>query len=338
MLQPDVSISDRPRRTLLSLLRECAKRGGHLGQLAYRTRVLGERYVDKRIYDYRLLLDSRDPGISRQLLRHGAREPEQKFIIEHELTPGMTVLDLGANVGYYTVMMANRVGAAGRVYAVEPEVRNFGLLVRNVLLNELRNVHVENIAIADVDGVKELLLTAQSNWHSFHRPQLDAGVAWLDKYRRKIIGSSQVHTHGLQTYLAGKPPLDLLRMDLEGYEVEILRSINALPLAATRRLHILFETHPEFYAGGEHMRSVLESLCKEHGFRVKYVVSDYQFGCRRHTGIEPAAHIFARRGYGAAHIVRQFRSRAIYAGVRNDDAIDLICRSESVNAALLAPS
>lgn len=179
MLQPDVSISDRPRRTLLSLLRECAKRGGHLGQLAYRTRVLGERYVDKRIYDYRLLLDSRDPGISRQLLRHGAREPEQKFIIEHELTPGMTVLDLGANVGYYTVMMANRVGAAGRVYAVEPEVRNFGLLVRNVLLNELRNVHVENIAIADVDGVKELLLTAQSNWHSFHRPQLTVQGTWI---------------------------------------------------------------------------------------------------------------------------------------------------------------
>lgn len=59
MLQPDAStrLSDWPRRTLLSLLRECAQRGGHLGQLAYRTRVLGERYIDKRIYDYRLMLD-----------------------------------------------------------------------------------------------------------------------------------------------------------------------------------------------------------------------------------------------------------------------------------------
>jgi hypothetical protein len=47
--------------------------------------------------------------------------------------------------------------------------------------------------------------------------------------------------------------------------------------------------------------------------------------------------VFARRGYGPAHIVKQFRKRAIYARLRTADAIELICSSEYVNAALLAP-
>ena len=89
------------------------------------------------------MLDSDDPGISRQLLRYGAREPEQKFIIESTLKPGMVAFDLGANLGYYTVMMARLAGERGRVYAVEPFPDNFRLLGENVRRNRLKNVQLE---------------------------------------------------------------------------------------------------------------------------------------------------------------------------------------------------
>ena len=135
-------------RSVLELLSELAQRGGHQGYRALQRHVLGRRFIEKRIYDYILVLDSDDPGISSQLLRRGAREPEQKFIIESTLKPGMVAFDLGANVGYYTIMMARLVGDSGRVYAVEPFPDNFRLLGENIRRNGLKHVQTENVAIA----------------------------------------------------------------------------------------------------------------------------------------------------------------------------------------------
>jgi FkbM family methyltransferase len=320
-----------------SILRRAAGRGGRYARLLWRRHLLGQRYVEQRVHNYRMMLDSRDPGLSRQLLLSGVRELEQKFILESELRRGMTVFDLGANLGYYTVMMAGLVGPEGRVYAVEPVESNFSLLEQNTRLNRLQNVHAQRLAIADVDGAKALHLTPQSNWHSFHRPDVDASIAWLRKYERKVIAEHSVPTRTLSTYLSDKPQIDLMRMDIEGYEIEILRSLRSLPRAATERLHVLFETHPEFYGEGDEMYSVLDALRREHALAVKYLVSDFQWGSRRYPAIEPAERIFARRGYRSGHIVKAFRNRAIYAGIAQPDAIDLICRCECVNAALLAP-
>lgn len=315
-------------RPLAQLLRDAARRGGNLGLLAWQRHVLGRRIFEKRVYDYRLLLDADDPGISRQLIRLGERELEQKFILEHELKPGMRTLDLGANIGYYTVMMARLVGPAGRVYAVEPHPRNFELLRRNVSRNRIaERTELQQVAIASGDGERPLLVSEKSNWHSFHPPAVDASVPWRRKYRRTMIGSIPVTTRSLGAYLAERSPVDLLRMDLEGYEVEILKSVLGLPASLSRELRILFETHPEFYhPRSNDLRPVLEALCHD-GYTIKYVVSDF---------FQEGKALFARYGYGAEHVVEQFRARAIYTGLATSHAIDLICTSEYVHAAFLA--
>jgi hypothetical protein len=74
-----------------------------------------------------------------------------------------------------------------------------------------------------------------------------------------------------------------------------------------------------------------------HGFRVTHLVSDFHFGARQYDKIEAEEEVFRRRGYDTRYIVRQFRNRAIYAGLGLEDAIDLICESECVHAALLTP-
>jgi FkbM family methyltransferase len=323
-------------RSAAQLLSEIAQRGCHAIYRALQRHVLGRRFIAKRIYGYVLVLDSDDPGISSQLLRRGAREPEQKFIIESTVKPGMVAFDLGANIGYYTIMMARLVGDSGRVYAVEPFPGNFRLLGENIRRNRLKNVQIENVAIGPEDGEQQLMIAEKSNWHSLHVPRLNPDIPWHAKYARAITGSMPVKTRSLQTYLTDKEPIDLLRMDLEGYEVEILRSVASLPRAQTSRLRILFETHPEFYDPVRNdMRSVLEQLCSRHAFRIEYL--DYHYGWRGAPDIESGQNVFARCGYGPAHIVKQFRKRAIYAGLRTADAIELICSSEYVNAALLAP-
>jgi FkbM family methyltransferase len=296
--------------------------------LAWQRHVLGRRIFEKRIYDYRLFLDADDPGISRQLIRLGEREPEQKFILERELEPGMQVLDLGANIGYYTVMMARLVGPQGRVYAVEPFPDNFDLLSRNVSHNGIAGcTELQQIAIARDDGEKQLLVSERSNWHSFHPPAVDVTVPWQRKYRRTMVGSIPVATRSLAGYLAERSPIALLRMDIEGYETEILRAVLALPAELSGALNILFETHPEFYQRGNDPRPLLEALCRS-GYFIKYLVSDFHF--------EEGKALFERYGYGEAQVLAQFRTRAIYTDLATQDAIDLLCGSECVHAAFLA--
>jgi FkbM family methyltransferase len=315
-------------RPLGELLRRAARRGGNLGVLAWQRHVLGRRYFEKRIYDYRLVVDAEDPGISRQLIHLGARELEQKLLLERELKPGMRAFDLGANIGYYTVMMARLVGSAGRVYAVEPVPRNFELLSRNVSGNGLAGrTELEQVAIAESDGERPLLISEKSNWHSFQPPDVDSAVAWKRSYTRKMIGSLSVKTRALAAYLAERPPIDLVRMDLEGFEVEILEAVLGLPAALSCNLRILFETHPEFYHSCNDLRPVLEALCRD-GYTIQYLISDF------HEREGEA--LFSRYGYGAANMLHENRARAIYSGLAAKDAIDLICESECVHAAFLA--
>lgn len=315
-------------RPLGELLRRAARRGGNLGVLAWQRHVLGRRYFEKRIYDYRLVVDAEDPGISRQLIHLGERELEQKLLLERELKPGMRAFDLGANIGYYTVMMARLVGSAGRVYAVEPVPRNFELLSRNVSGNGLAGrTELEQVAIAESDGERPLLISEKSNWHSFQPPDVDSAVAWKRSYTRKMIGSLSVKTRALAAYLAERPPIDLVRMDLEGFEVEILEAVLGLPAALSCNLRILFETHPEFYHSCNDLRPVLEALCRD-GYTIQYLISDF------HEREGEA--LFSRYGYGAANMLHENRARAIYSGLAAKDAIDLICESECVHAAFLA--
>ena len=314
-----------------------ATRGMSSGVVALRRELLGQRFIERQVHDYRLVLDSLDPGVCRQLLARGAREPEQKALLEQALEPGMTAFDLGANVGYYTVMMARQVGAAGCVYAVEPLWESFTLLERNIRLNRLDHVHLEQVAIDMEDGVRDLLLSENSNWHSFQVPELASRAPWCEKYARRIVGAVPVRTRSLAGYLADKPPIDFLRMDIEGYETVILESLCELPAGAAR-MRILMETHPEFYSSANHMGPVLTRLCREHGYTIACLVSDFHFGSRGNPSTEVGAHVFARRGYDERYIVRQFRNRAIYSGLELDHAIDLISTSECVHAALLLPA
>jgi FkbM family methyltransferase len=315
-------------RPLGELLARAARRGRNLGAAAWSRHVLGQRLIERAVYDYRLLVRADDPGISRELIALGERELEQKWILARELEPGMRVFDLGANIGYYTVMMARLVGPGGRVHAVEPCPGNFELLERNVALNGLAaRAELERCAIADADGERVLYLSAKSNWHSLHAPRVDPAVPWKRAYRRDVAGTMRVRTRTLAGYLAERPPMDLLRMDLEGYEVEILRGLAALPAARSAGLRILFETHPEFYDARNDPRPVLEALLGA-GYFVKYLVSDFHGALGRE--------LFERRGYGAAHILVQSRGRAVYAGLAACDAIDLVCTSECVHAAFLA--
>jgi FkbM family methyltransferase len=124
------------------------------------------------------------------------------------LRPGMTVWDIGANVGLYTLPSARAVGARGRVYAFEPMPRNLQFLHRHIALNHLGNVEVCEVAV--VDRGSTLLMAEGDSPSEFHA---DPHGTW------------EVRAVALDEWLAesGASPPDLVKIDVEGSDDAVLR-------------------------------------------------------------------------------------------------------------------
>jgi FkbM family methyltransferase len=79
---------------------------------------------------------------------------------------GWTVVDAGAFIGWYTLIASKRVGVEGKVVAIEPEPRNFSILLKNIRDNGLRNVIPLNLALSDKDGYELLSINPSPAGHS----------------------------------------------------------------------------------------------------------------------------------------------------------------------------
>jgi FkbM family methyltransferase len=129
------------------------------------------------------------------------------------LKPGMTVLDIGANIGYYTLLMASRVGPAGKVIAFEPSRRNCDLLEMSLAINQFRNVAVHACAVADIDG-----------FVGFDMDDSNGGITQGNPAESMY----QVPAALLDTLLRIEPRIDLIKIDIEGAEGRALRGMESL--------------------------------------------------------------------------------------------------------------
>jgi FkbM family methyltransferase len=128
------------------------------------------------------------------------------------LKEGMNVVDVGAHIGTYTVIAAEKVGANGNIIAIEPEIQNYRRLIENIRLNNFKNVITENIALADHEGVEKLYL--------HFLPGKDSLVM-----KEGSISSREVRVKTLDTLLReiGFNKIDVIKIDTEGAEMLILK-------------------------------------------------------------------------------------------------------------------
>lgn len=97
--------------------------------------------------------------ISFDLILNEVWEPIETNFFKREIKENDIVLDIGANIGYYTLLFARQVGTKGKVYAFEPEPNNFSLLAKNVLINKYENVIYIDKAVSDINGSQKLFLS-----------------------------------------------------------------------------------------------------------------------------------------------------------------------------------
>ncbi len=203
-------------------------------------------FVNAQVQGSRMMLDARDPGISRALITEGVREIYHLHQIWANVGYGMTGIDLGANIGYYALIEAQIVGDKGRVYCIEPEPDNVVMLRRNIRLNGYGDrCHVFQCAVGDRDGTADFRLSAFSNRH---------GMSSRHYYGTKQGAASsiiQVPMQSLDSFMDkhGLTPkeVNFLRMDIEGYEVIAFQGMKKL-LDARMPLKIFIEFHPKYYS------------------------------------------------------------------------------------------
>jgi len=249
-----------------TVAREC------LGQLRYKwlrlTRSQG--LCERSVQGSRMRLPIDDPGISRDLIIRGMRERYETKMIREVLRPGMTVVDIGANIGYYALLEARSVTESGQVYAIEPEPRNVELLKDNVSLNGYRHVHVDQAAVGDETGFAQLYRSTHRNLHNLLRPLkgdhsvVDVRICRLDD----LLAERGVDLRSV----------NLIRMDIEGYEAKALAGM-AKTLELATELTLFIEFHPLYIAKlpGCSLEKTMGML-EESGFQMEYATATARDG------------------------------------------------------------
>ena len=172
------------------------------------------------------------------IIRSGMFEPETVRAFAALLSPGMTVMDIGANVGQFTLVAAGRVGPNGRVHAFEPTPELATHILSNLELNGLENVTVNEIAVSEVAGRAML---------HFAEP----GDPGENSIVNLVPGSQalEVSTITLDGYVAsrGIGRVDVIKMDIEGAEMPALRGARDL-LSGDDSPVLVLECHPKTLA------------------------------------------------------------------------------------------
>ncbi len=182
----------------------------------------------------------------------GLYEPEAMQSIRRLVNAGDCCIDVGANLGYYTISLANWVGPSGLVVAFEPFPGNFAILEKNVHLNRLQNVILEPSALSDCKGALQLIYAVEEQFSA--TPSV-GGYA-VEGNRVSI----KVPTRRLDDYVAGlgRAP-DFIKIDVEGAELAVLEGARRT-LAAVRPI-LLVEIHGW---GTDESKKVLQALSELH--------------------------------------------------------------------------
>ncbi len=221
---------------------------------------LGNRYLlgKKQLvakdlpYDMQFEFRTKD-DVGRKIFKYGIHEPHIYDFLHNgfRVKPGDLLLDIGANLGWYSVLFDRLGEGRARVFSFEPDPQNYRLLERNLSLNDARSVTALSTGLSSRDDQATLYRYSEKNLgkHSMLRlPDLDDGIA--------------VETQRLDTLLAERnlasAPIKLIKLDVEGYELEVLRGAKQ---ALERTELVVMEYSPRYYSTyeAERIRRVLTS-------------------------------------------------------------------------------
>ena len=192
----------------------------------------------------------------------GEFEKQTVKIIEDTLRSGMTMIDIGAHVGYFSLLGASLVGDEGKIYAFEPEPQNYSLLADNIERNGYKNVVAESKAVSEISGEAQLFISGLDNGsHSIYQNE-----------KRKTTDYVPVQTVNLDDYLGtmGCHHIDLIKIDVEGAEIDVIKGMVGV-LSREDAPTLIIEFCPFLLEAAGKQPVDLINLIREMGFSIQYV-------------------------------------------------------------------
>lgn len=171
----------------------------------YQTVPIEEALVELK--GFKLYVDQNDSQIGRLIIRRKTWEPQVTEAMRSVLKPGQVVLDVGANIGYYTMLAASVVGPQGRVLAVEPFEHNYRLLEMSRDQNGFANIELFKCAAMAKSQSVTFSLGTRFNSGSFHLGDEGGGYC----------GTYEIQAHPVDELVAGRR-VDVIKIDVEGAE------------------------------------------------------------------------------------------------------------------------
>jgi FkbM family methyltransferase len=223
-----------------------------------------------------------DPSdyVQDQILRYGSSEPQSLALVRSQLRPGGVFLDVGGHVGQYAIEAAMVVGEAGRVVVFEPNPKAFLFLKKNVALNALKNVDLVLAAATSHPSTIGMIDPPAGNWG-------------MSRQRTRDGSAEDYRVAGLRIADAlcdmGVQFVDMVKMDVEGHELEALEGL--FRDRVFRPNDLLVEFVPDVFEYG----FALPAYLKRNGYELFTVLGELYTGGAR----VPEGNLWARRTRGA---------------------------------------
>ncbi|HVT73232.1 MAG TPA: FkbM family methyltransferase [Lacunisphaera sp.] len=166
------------------------------------------------VWDRRFRSASFERWLYLRLHRLGWMGRRESAALARSVRPGMTVLDVGGNLGLYTLLLSRLVGPAGRVVTFEPDPALFALLRHNIARNGCANIEAHNLALGRTHArlrLRRLILNSGDNTLG------PGGSGW---FRREV----EVEVVALDEFRPGWRP-DFVKIDVQGWELDVLRGM-----------------------------------------------------------------------------------------------------------------
>lgn len=166
----------------------------------------------------KLVASADDMSLVPDILKDGVFDIALTNFILRNFNAGMNVVDIGANLGYVTVLMGYKVGATGKVTAYEASPKNFAFLEQNVKMNYLRHVDIHNLAVYSEES--NIKLYEPSMFMGSGSTKKDIVESFRVDAPFDILNEVIIPTVTIDSHLGNSRKIDFMKMDIEGGEYQ----------------------------------------------------------------------------------------------------------------------
>ncbi|MCW5890272.1 MAG: FkbM family methyltransferase [bacterium] len=250
--------------------------------------------LTQTVFGQLLHLDARDTSLLPSLVVRGYWEPGVTRALLRLVRPGQRIVEVGANVGWFSLLLASRVGPSGSVTAFEANPRMVELLRRTLAANGLAaGVRVVPLAVTDRPGRVTLHRLSRQQGSSSLYAFAPAELAGWDDEAVPL----EIEATSLDAYFASDtPPPDLVKIDAEGAEPAVLAGAQRL-LDRAPQVQLVVEFRPDVLARAGHDPRVFLGSLERRGFRLHAITP--RGGCRPITVdrllVSPGEELYLRR-------------------------------------------